>query len=217
MDKKTVTDFIKKAREAAPKRNFKQTFELVVPLKGIDVKRAAQDVDFFVTLHYSKGAVPKICALVGPEMSDEAKAHCDFHIVLDDFKNFEGKKKEQKKLASKYDFFVAQANIMPKVAATFGRVLGPKGKMPNPKAGAVFPPKASLKPIVDNLRRTVRLSAKGGPFIQCPVGAEDSPEEQIIDNIQVVYDQIVHHLPNEENNIKAVFLKLTMGKPVKVK
>src|SRR3989338_7693710 len=125
-------------------------------------------------------------------------------------------KKSLKKIAGQFDFFIAQANIMPKVASAFGRVLGPKGKMTNPKAGCVVPPKANLKPLRQKLINTVKISAKITPLIQCLIGKEDTPNEDIADNIITIYDQLVHSLPNEEHNIQSIFVKLTMGKSIKV-
>jgi len=106
---------------------------------------------------------------------------------------------------------------MAKVATTFGRVFGPKRKMPNPKAGCVVPPKASLKPLFEKLQKTVRIYAKERPILQVAVGNESMKDEEIADNIMTVYDQVIHHLPSEENNIRNLFIKLTMGAPIKVK
>src|SRR3990172_6920050 len=122
-------------------------------------------------LPYNRGKKISVCALVGPELAEEAKKVCDGAILSDDFGKYPDKK-EIKKLASKYDFFIAQANVMPKVATSFGRVFGPKGKMPNPKAGCIVPPNANLKTLYDKLQKTVRLYAKERPMIQIPVGNE---------------------------------------------
>ena len=132
------------------------------------------------------------------------------------FDKYAKDKKLTKKLAGEYDFFVAQATIMPKVAASFGRIFGPKGKMPNPKAGCILPPNGNVKAVVDKLQKTVRVAAKTMPAIQCVVGNEEMKEEEVIENILAVYHALVKVLPNEDQNIKAVLLKKTMGKPVKV-
>ncbi|ENO12050.1 ribosomal protein L1 [Thermoplasmatales archaeon SCGC AB-539-C06] len=105
---------------------------------------------------------------------------------------------------------------MPKVAASFGKILGPKGKMPNPKAGCVVPPNANLKVLYERLQKLIKLSAKVMPMMQCIVGKEDSKDEEVADNIFTIYDSLVHHLPGGKNNIKNVLLKLTMSKPIKL-
>ncbi len=148
---------------------------------------------------------------------DEAKNVCDKVILSDDFDAYAKDKKAIKKLASEFNYFIAQANIMPKVATAFGKVLGPKKKMPNPKAGCIVQPKASLKPLYDKLQKTIRVYAKETPLVQCVVGSEQMPDKEVADNILTVYTHLIHHLPNERNNIKSVLLKLTMSKPVEIK
>jgi len=202
---------LKTVKENGPKRNFSQSVDLVINLKDIDLKKTEQQLDFYVTLHHSYGKDIKVCALSGPELFDEAKEHCHHVIRVEEFAKLTPK--DIKALAKEYDYFVAQANVMPQVAATFGRVLGPRGKMPNPKAGCVVPPKTSLKPLVDRLKLTVRVLAKKDPVLHLKVGTEVQDEAQVADNIAFLYKQVVVHLPLEENNVKNALLKLTMGKP----
>ncbi|MBU0536499.1 MAG: 50S ribosomal protein L1 [Nanoarchaeota archaeon] len=217
VDEKTIKETITQLKESSKKRNFAQSFDLIVNLKNLDLKKPDQQLDLYVQLHYSKGKRSKICALVGPELQPEAEKVCDKTVVQQDFANFSKDPKTIKSLASEYNFFIAQANIMPQVATTFGKVFGPKKKMPNPKAGCVVPANAGLKPLYDRLQKTVRLYAKERPLIQIPVGNETMDEKEIIDNILTVYDQLIHHLPLEKNNIKSILLKLTMSKPILIK
>lgn len=198
------------------KRNFVQSVDLVIPLIGLDLKKPEHQVDFFIELSSGLGRKAKVCALIGPELQPEAKAACDGLVLQEDFPNYGKNKKLTKKLARQYDFFIGQANIMPQIATTFGRVLGPKGKMPNPKAGCVVPPKAALKPLVEKLQKLVHVTAKTVPMVQCKVGNESMPDEQLAANAAAIYEQLIHSLPGGEQNVKAVFVKLTMGSPVKV-
>lgn len=216
MNKDQFKEAIEKVRKNSPKRKFKQGFDLVINLKDINLKDPAHQVDLFLPLHYSKGRKTKICALGGPELAAQGKEVCDFFVAHDDFKKYAKDPKLTKKLANDYDFFVAQANIMPDIAKTFGRVFGPKGKMPNPKAGCVVPPTANLKPLYERLQNTVRLVAKTTATVQVLVGNEEMKDEEVLDNIMTVFKQVVHNLPAEKNNIRNIYLKLTMGKSVKV-
>lgn len=217
IDEKTIKETIKQLKESSKKRNFTQTYDLIVNLKNLDLKKPEHQLDLYVQLHYSKGRKSKICALVGPELQPQAEKVCDKTIPQHEFQKISADKKAVKKLASEFHFFIAQANIMPQVATAFGKVFGPKKKMPNPKAGCVVPPSANLKPLYDKLQKTVRLYAKERPLIQIPVGSEAMDEKEIVDNVLTVYDQLIHHLPLEKNNINSVFLKLTMSKPVLMK
>lgn len=209
------TDILEAIKEArtSKKRNFNQTFDLIINLKGLNLKNPEHQVDLFVPLaHVFKKN--SFCALIGPELQEQAKV-MDEVILANDFEKYNDKK-ILKKLARKHDFFIAQATIMPKVATIFGKVLGPKGKMPNPKAGCVVPPNANLRVVRERLDKTTKVAAKIAPMIQVAVGKEDMKDEEILDNIKTIYDQIIRHLPNEEENIYSAYVKLTMGKPIKI-
>ncbi|MFH1850025.1 MAG: 50S ribosomal protein L1 [archaeon] len=216
MDTQLVEKTLKKVREKSKKRNFSQSVELIVNLKDINIKKPEDQIDLFISLHYSTGRKPTICAFIGPELAAEAKNYCDEVISVDDFGKYAENKKLAKALAKKYDFFIAQATVMPKVAATFGRVLGPRGKMPNPKAGCVVPPNANLKNLAEKLGKTIKVSAKAEPSVKCAVGTEKMEDAQLVDNIITVYNNLIHHLPGEKNNIKSAFLKMTMGPAIEV-
>jgi large subunit ribosomal protein L1 len=216
MEKQHAIDVLKQAKEAGQGRKFTQSVDMIINLKDLDFKKPENQVDFYITLHHTNGRKVRVCALCGPELRDEAKAHCDTMINVEDFAEYQKDKKKLKKLADDHEYFIAQANIMAQVATAFGRVLGPRGKMPNPKAGCVVPPKAALKPIVERLQKTVRVTAKKDPVIHLLVGKEDMQDEVLGDNISFIFTQVRTHLPQEANNIKNAVLKLSMGKPVKL-
>ncbi|MBT4651096.1 hypothetical protein HOC13_01090 [Candidatus Woesearchaeota archaeon] len=193
-----------------PKRKFSQSYDLIINLKNISIKQ--NPLDFFTTIPYPKKQV-KIAAFVGIELSSQAEKSCDLVIQETDFSKYQDKK-VSKKLAEEYDYFIAQANLMPKVAQNFGKSLGIKGKMPNPKLGCVIPPNANISDLAKRLHSTIRLVAKKATNLQCLVGKEDQPDEEVIDNIIAAYNATLKQVPNEIQNIKNVQLKLTMSKPV---
>jgi len=216
MDKNSVKEALKKLKETSKKRNFSQTVDLIINLKDLDLKKPEQQVELFVPIHFSRGKKIKIAAFVGPELKDESEKVFDKTIFIDEFQQY-ADKKVAKKLASEYSFFIAQANIMPKVAQVFGKFLGSRGKMPNPKAGCVVPPKTAMQPLYERLQQTIIMRAKVQPSIKCSVGIESQNDDEVVDNIMTLYNALIHKLPNEQNNIRNILLKLTMGKPVEVK
>lgn len=216
MQKEDIQKAILAAKANSPKRKFNQSVDMIVILRNLDLKKPEEQIDVYTQIPFSRGKPVKVCAIVGAELKDNAKQNCDFVILNDELSKYDGNKKAIKKLANEYTFFIAQAALMPQIAKVFGRVLGPKQKMPNPKAGCVVPPNANLKPLVDKLKKTVRLMAKTTPVIQVSIGMENQPEAELIENGFSVYNTISHAVKDEKQNVREVLVKLTMGKTVKL-
>ncbi|MDP3918328.1 MAG: hypothetical protein Q8Q35_00285 [Nanoarchaeota archaeon] len=216
MEKNEVIDAIKELRQSAKKRNFSQTVDLLISLHNLDLKKQENKVEVFATLPKSRGKKIKVCALVGGALFSDAKENADLAIIQEDFPAIAGNKKEMKKLAREYDFFIAQADVMPAIATSFGRFLGPKGKMPSPKAGAILSPKGSVKVVVDKLQKTVKLSVKTELDVKCPVGKESMSDDDIAENILAARMALVNALPQHEQNVKHTFIKFSMSKGIKI-
>ncbi len=216
METNQVLEALKKLRAEAKKRNFKQSVDFSIVLKEVDLKNPSNRIDEFLVLNHPIGKKVKVCALVDKELVTQAREVCDKVIPKDEFSNWTGKKKELKKLAGEYDYFIAQANIMTDIAATFGKVFGPKGKMPNPKSGCIVTPKSNLKSLVERLQRMVRLQAKKQPVVSTIVGSEEMRDEEIADNILQVYNLILKKLQRGDQQIKKSYVKFTMSKPVMI-
>ena len=77
--------------------------------------------------------------------------------------------------------------------------------------GGVLPPNANIKQLYEKLKKTINLAMKNEPTVKCRIGQEDTPDDNIIDNILTAYNSVIQKLPNEEQNVKNVMLKLTMG------
>lgn len=216
MKKEDFEQALKRVRLDSPKRNFKQSIQFIVTLKGLNLKKPEEQLDAFVTMPHGKGKKVNVAAFVGAELIDQAKKVCSASVLDEEFKAYEADKKKVKRLADQNDFFLGQAALMPAIAKVFGRILGPKGKMPNPKAGCVVPPNANLAPLIEKLQKTVRVQAKTAPVVQLVIGHESMTDSELMDNIMAVYNHIIHHLPGEENNVRHVLLKYAMGPVVRV-
>ena len=214
MDKQTVLKALTELRATTKKRNFSQSVDLIINLKNINTK--SNPVTFFATLPKPKGKVIKVAAFLGQELVEQGRKVCDLVITEAEFAEYKADPKKIKQMAETYDYFIAQANIMGKMAGTFGKILGMKGKMPNPKTGAVVAPNANLETLRDVLERTVKLSAKKATNLQVVVGKENMSDEDLIENIMAVHTVTLQQLPNHDQNVKKVQLKLTMSKPVTV-
>lgn len=215
MNKDKIVKALDDLRKNSQKRNFNQSVELIINLKDIDIKKTDQTFELFLILPHDMGRSIKTCCLIGPELKEQSKA-CDKSILQEEFRNYQGDKKGIRKLANQYDYFIAQANIMNDIAKVFGSILGPKRKMPNPKAGCVVPPNTNLTELVKKLKKTVRLGDKTEPVIKCIIGKQDYDNDKLVENILAAYNNTINHLANGINNIRSVLLKLSMSKPVKV-
>lgn len=202
------------ARSASKKRNFKQTFDLIVNLQALDLKKPEHKVDVVVTLSTPLKATKfKICAVVDHSV-EGAEEVFDKVIYNEELEAMKGNMKKIREITHGYDKFVVQANYMPLFAQILGRYLGPMNKMPSPKLGMVISAKTPLQELYDKLQKTILLQTKKNLVLQASVGSEGESDEVIAENISVVYDALLHALPNQKNNVKNLGVKLTMGKLV---
>ncbi len=188
------------------KRNFEQTFDLIINLKKIDIKK--QPINLFISLPH-KIKDKKVCAFLN------RKLDIIDTVTKEQIAKFK-EKKDIKKLVKSYDFFIAHASLMPQIATVFGKFLGPAGKMPSPQLGLVTQEtEEAIKQQLEKINKTVRIKAKE-PSIKLAVGKQNMAAEAIAENILSAYNAIVNVLPRKKDNIKNVMLKLTMSKPIKI-
>ncbi len=210
MKKSEVTNKVKEARNT--KRNFPQSFDLSVAFKQLNLKGGK--IEEVVTLPHGRGKPVKICGFVDKELETKSKKTFDKTIRKDEFGKYNPR--AARKLAKEYDFFVAQATIMSQIATAFGKYFGARGKMPNPKMGCIVPPTAELEPVKKRLEKALLLTIKKSPVLNVRIGSEAQSDEEVADNIIVIIETLKRILPLGKDNIKAVYLKLTMGKVVRV-
>jgi|SRR3989338_4503633 len=188
------------------KRKFDQSVDLVINLKGIDLKR--DQLNIVATMPH-KVKEKKVCGFL-TEKSKLVKT-----ITEPEFKKYSDPK-ELRKLIKDYDFFIAVGSLMPKVATAFGKALGPSGKMPSPQLGIIMQENdREIKSVLEKISTSIKLRAKE-PSIKLTVGKENMDEEKIIENISSIYSTIENALPKKKDNVKNVMLKLTMTKPIRV-
>ncbi len=188
-------------------RKFDQSVDLIVNLQKFEVKK--HNINLFVSIPH-KIKEKRIAGFF-----ETQNKNIDT-ITKDEFKKYGTDKKLVKNLVKKYDFFMAQGSLMPKVASTFGRVLGPAGKMPSPQLGIILD--ADDKTI-DELKKRINTSVKikiKEPSIKLIVGKQSMKDEEIIENVLSIYNTIIAEMPRDKENIKNVELKFTMNKPVKI-
>ncbi|MFH1359206.1 MAG: hypothetical protein ABIH37_04930 [archaeon] len=207
---KKFLEAVKKLRESESKRQdkrkFNQTVDLIVNLREFEVKKHGFNI-FVQVPHKIKDK--KVAGFF------EKDSKIIDVITKENFARYK-EKKDIKKLVDSYDFFVANAKLMPAVATNFGRILGPVGKMPSPQLG-VLPneDESTIKTLISKINSNIRIRVKE-PSLKVGVAKESLKDDEIVENIQTVYKKILENLPKGIDNIRSIKIKLTMGKPVTV-
>ena len=204
-----LKSMISKARERSKKRNFMQALELIIAFKDIDVKQGFS-LNEVINLPNPLSKKPKICIFASGDLALRAKnAGIDRVIEPDELAAIGTNKREARKLANGYDFFLADTSYMTNVGRALGQFLGPRGKMAMP-----VPFNAPVDAIVNRLRNSVRVRTRRQLMAACRIGYEDM-DQALAENALAVINAIEQKLPNGDKNIKDVIVKFTMGKPVR--
>jgi large subunit ribosomal protein L1 len=206
-DKKT-TEVVEKILEESKKldRKFKQSIDLVINLKDIDLNIPKNRIEQEVILPHGRGVKAKVVLFASGELAEKSKKIVDLLIKPEEIGDLSKDKKKFKKIADQHDFFIAEAPLMPTIGKTLGTVLGPRGKMPKP-----VPPNADISGLVKNLHSTVKVRSKSSKTFHTIAGNADMPKEQIADNVDAILKRIEGTLERGRMNIRSVYIKTTMG------
>ncbi len=204
----TVEDAVKALKGLAAERKFDQTFEIAMNL-NIDPKHADQLVRGMVTLPHGTGTTVKVAVFARDAKAEEArKAGADI-VGAEDLAD--------KIKAGEIDFdrCIATPDMMPLVGQ-LGKVLGPKGLMPNPKLGTVTPNVA--KAVEDAKGGAIEFRAEKAGIIHAGVGKASFDEKKLVENIRGFVDAIVKARPPGAKGqyIRKISLTTTMGPGIKL-
>ena len=199
-------------RKNLTKKKFTQSIELVVRLREVDLKKPENRINEAIPLPNPPENALKVCVIASGDLATRAKsAGADMLVGRQEIENLAKDKKGARKLAQQYDFFIAEAPLMPLVGRALGSFLGPRGKMPTP-----VPPNAPIDQVIINHRKMVRVRMREQPVLSCRVGTEAMPDEKLVENIQAVVSRIEQKLERGFKNIGEILVKGTMSKPVKI-
>ena len=188
-------------------RKFDQTVDLIINLQKFDIKK--ESLNLFINVP-NKVKDKKIAGFL------EIKNKNLDTITKEEFKKYSSKK-ELKNLVKKYDFFIAQGSLMPQVATTFGRALGPSGKMPSPQLGIILnADDRTIAELKNKINNSIKIKSKENS-LKLAVGKQSMKDEEILENIMTIYNALLKVLPKEKENIKNIELKFSMTKPQKIK
>jgi len=202
-------------------RQFDESIDLIMNLKDINLKDPKQRIDKEMILpnNIITEDRPNICVIASDEILLEAK-NIGLETMDKDglIKLNNEEKKYKKKFVKKYNFFIVEDKLMPNVARYLARFLGPLGKMPKPFPsgyGIISNPN-DLDVAIERYLKIIRIQLKKQPIIQVKVGKKSMDKDKIFENMKVVVEYIADQMPHKYNNIKSMFLKTTMGHPIKI-
>ena len=191
------------------KAKFDETIELHVRL-GIDPKQSDQQVRGVLVLPNGTGKTSRVLVLAKGEKADEAKAAGADFVGAEDMIQ-----KIQTENWFDYDVIITTPDMMGLVGR-IGKVLGPKGLMPNPKSGTVT--MDVVKAIKDSKAGKVEYRVDKNAIVHCPIGKKSFGKEKLKENYEALMEAIIKAKPAAAKGlyIKSVSLASTMGPGVKI-
>lgn len=202
-----VKDAIKLAIDTA-KAKFDETIELHVKL-GVDPRHADQQVRGVVVLPNGTGKTVRVLVIAkGEKADDAAKAGADYVGAEEMIAKIQG---------GWFDFDVCITTPdMMGLVGRIGKLLGPKGLMPNPKSGTVTPD--VVKAVNDVKAGKVEYRLDKSAIIHCPIGKKSFGTEKIEENFTALMDAIVKAKPAAAKGvyIRSVAVSSTMGPGIRV-
>jgi len=182
---------------------FNETIDIAINL-GIDAKKSDQNVRGSMVLPNGTGKTLRVIVFAQSEQVDAAKN------AGADKVGFEDLAEEIKSGFSEFDVVIATPDTM-RIVGQLGKILGPKGMMPNPKDGTVT--KNVEDAVIKAKTGQIRFRNDKGGVVHCPIGKIDFSEESIKENLESLLGAIMKSKPSSAKGafIKKVTVSSTMG------
>jgi large subunit ribosomal protein L1 len=205
-----LTQMISEAKKGQKQRKFKQTVELIMVFRDIDVKKGFA-INETVQLPRKLSHPASVCVVASGDLGLKAKsANADRVVDGIEVNKVGANKRESRKLINGYDFFLSDTSLMATVGKTLGQFMGPRGKMPTP-----VPFNAPIDSILERFRSSIRVRLRNSLSLACKIGDETMSDEDLVANANAVIGLVEKKLPSGDKNIKKIMIKTTMGKLIK--
>jgi len=190
---------------AEKKRKFTETVELQISLKNYDPQK---DKRFSGTVRLRNVPRPKlaVCILGDQQHCDEAKANDVPNMDVEALKKLNKNKKLVKKLAKKYDAFLASDALIKQIPRIVGPGLNKAGKFPT-----MLQHGESMMSKIEEVRATIKFQMKKVLCLAVAVGHVNMPPEELAANINLAINFLVSLLKKNWQNVRALYIKSTMG------
>jgi large subunit ribosomal protein L1 len=206
-----IEEAVIRALDEAPERAFRETVDLAVNLRDIDLNDPSNRIDESVVLPEGTGQETSIIVFATGETAIQAEDVAEEVLGETDLEDLGDDDDAAKDLAAETDFFVAEAAMMQDIGRYLGTVLGPRGKMPTP-----LQPDDDIVEVVNRMKNSVQIRSGDRRTFHTRVGAEDMSAEDVAENIDVILRRLHADLEKGPLNVDSVYVKTTMGPAVEV-
>ena len=206
-----VNQVIEDALKSDKERKFVETVEVAINLRDVDLQNPQKRINAEVALPHGRGRPARVAVFAQGEMAVISKKIVETVLGPEQIDELSENKREARKLADKFDFFVAETGLMATIGKSLGVVLGPRGKMPRP-----IPPQADIERIIKSLTNLVPVRSKDRPTFHVPFGNVSMSQEQLAENLETILKRVESNLDRGTDNIASIWVKTTMGKAVRL-
>ena len=206
-----INQVIEDALQTDRERKFVETVEVAINLRDVDLQNPQKRINAEVALPHGRGRPARVAVFAQGEMAVISKKIVDTVISPEQIDELSDNKREARKLADKFDFFVAETGLMATIGKSLGVVLGPRGKMPRP-----IPPQADIARIINSLTNLVPVRSKDRPTFHVPFGNVSMTQDQLADNLETILKRVESNLDRGTDNIASIWVKTTMGRAVRL-
>ena len=196
--------------KSGKKRNFVETIEAQISLKNYDPVR---DKRFSGTFKLPTVPRPnlKCCVLGNAAHCEQADRIGVDHMSVEDLKKLNKNKKLVKKLAKRYDFFMASDNMIKQIPRLLGPGLTKAGKFPTLISGG-----DDMQSKIDEVKATIKFQMKKVMCLNVAVGNVSMDKKQVIVNTQLAANFLASLLKKQWQNIGSIYIKSTMGPAIQI-
>jgi len=209
VSKEQLSEAVKAVLENSKKnkRGFLETVELQIGLKNYDPQK---DKRFSGTIKLKFIPRPKfsVCILGDQQHCDQAAANNIPHMSADDLKKLNKNKKLVKKLAKRYDAFLASDSLIKQIPRLLGPGLNKAGKFPS-----LLTHSENMNSKVDEVKATIKFQMKKVLCLAVAIGHVKMSQEQLVQNISLAINFLISLLKKNWQNIRSLHIKSTMGPP----
>eukprot|EP00594_Rhizosolenia_setigera_P006765 CAMPEP_0178941314 /NCGR_PEP_ID=MMETSP0789-20121207/1334_1 /TAXON_ID=3005 /ORGANISM="Rhizosolenia setigera, Strain CCMP 1694" /LENGTH=230 /DNA_ID=CAMNT_0020620527 /DNA_START=100 /DNA_END=792 /DNA_ORIENTATION=- len=192
------------------KRNFIETCDIQISLKNYDPQR---DKRFSGTFKLPTVPRPnlKCCVLGNAAHCEQADRIGVDHMSVDDLKKLNKNKKLVKKLAKRYDFFLASDNMIKQIPRLLGPGLTKAGKFPTLLSSG-----EDMQEKINEVKSTIKFQMKKVLCLNVAIGNVSMEKQEIIVNVQLAANFLASLLKKQWQNIGQIYLKSTMGPAIQI-